>query len=394
MAQQVEAAAAVTLASFPDDAFLQIVAACGDTADDQPPLFEAVVVTLGSLPDDTLLLVVAACNDEYSVPLFEAVKGLGCVSKGMRQQLHRLQPLVGVLSLTVVQRPEHDPWRVTLLYTGMLTEAVVEQARQGRVRSIAAVHTTGFDLQGAGVSTLASICMQGTTLAPAVARTVVPGLLGLDCSLRELDMSFVRLDNTWALAFGEAALLGAVCSAVLRTLRLTGCALRGPLPELRLPALQELHLNANQLMGGLEPFRHCTALRDLDLGSNKLTGGLEPLQRCTALQILNLSSNRRLTGGLEPLKGCTALRELSLFNNFLTGGLEPLRSCTALEVLDVGRNLLTGGLEPLRGFTALHELHLGNNQLAPASDEDKAHFEEQCGWEERGDTDSDSESEG
>ena len=367
--------AVTPLASFPDD---------------QPPLFEAVVVTLGSLPDDTLLLVVAACNNEYSMPLFEAVKGLGCVSKGVRQQLHRLQPLVGVLSLTVVQRPAHDPWRVTLLYTGMLTEAVVEQARQGRVRSIAAVHTT----TPAPFTTRASICMQGTTLAPAVARRVVPGLLGAGCSLRELDMSFVRLDNTWALAFGEAALLGAVCSAVLRTLRLTGCALRGPLPELRLRALQELHLNDNQLMGGLEPFRHCTALRDLDLGSNKLTGGLEPLLRCTALQILNLSSNRRLTGGLEPLKGCTALRELFLFNNFLTGGLEPLRSCTALEVLDVGRNLLTGGLEALRGFTALHVLHLGNNQLAPASDEDKAHFEEQCCWEERDDTDSDSESEG
>eukprot|EP00964_Phaeocystis_antarctica_P099041 scaffold64952_cov69-Phaeocystis_antarctica.AAC.2 len=62
--------------------------------------------------------------------------GLGCVSKGMRQQLYRLQPLVGVESLAVVQRPAHGPWRVTLLYDGTLAEAVVEQARQGRVRSI------------------------------------------------------------------------------------------------------------------------------------------------------------------------------------------------------------------------------------------------------------------
>ena len=42
-------------------------------------------------------------------------------------------------------------------------------------------------------------------------------------------------------------------------------------------------------------------------------------------------------------------------------------------------NPLTGGLAPLRGCTALRALDLEANQLAP-SDEDKAHFEEQCGW--------------
>ena len=334
------------------------------------------VVTLASLPDEILQLVITAFSDtEDDPPLFYAVKGLGCVSKGMRQQLHRLQPLVGVRSLAVVQRPAHGPWCVTLLYDGELTEAVVEQARQGRVHSIGAVNTM----------TLAP----RITLAPVVARRVVPELLGAGCSLLKLDMWSVRLDNTWALAFGEAA----VCSPVLRTLRIFGCALRGPLPELRLPALQVLALNANQFMRGLEPLRGCTALQRLSLSENKLKGGLEPLRGCTALQVLHLDSNR-LTGGLEPLRGCTALRELTLFSNFLTGGLEPLRSCTALEMLDVGRNLLTGELEPLRGFTALQELHLGNNQLAPASDEDKAHFKAQCGWEERDDTDSDSESEG
>eukprot|EP00964_Phaeocystis_antarctica_P163565 scaffold139975_cov127-Phaeocystis_antarctica.AAC.3 len=335
------------------------------------------VVTLASLPDEILHLVIAACDDyEDGVPLFEAVKGLGCVSKGMRQQLHGLQPLVGVLSLAVVQRPARGPWRVTLLYDGELTEEVMEQARQGRVHSVKADDA----------ATLAP----HTTLAPAVANRVVPELMGAGCSLVDLDMSFVKLDSTWVLAFGGAA----VCSAMLRTLRLAGCALRGPLPELgRLPALQVLNLAGNQLMRGLEPLRDCTALRDLDLGNNKLKGGLESLRGCTALQVLNLSNNR-LTGGLEPLRGCTALRELTLFSNFLTGGLDPLRACKALWNLDLGRNLLTGGLEPLRGCTALLELDVGNNQLAPASDEDKAHFKAQCGWEEGDDTDSDSESEG
>ena len=75
------------LKALPDDAFLQIIAACGNTDTDEPPFFEAV-------------------------------KGLGCLSKGMLQQLHRLQPLVGVRSLAVVQRPAHGPWRVTLLASG------------------------------------------------------------------------------------------------------------------------------------------------------------------------------------------------------------------------------------------------------------------------------------
>ena len=90
--------------------------------------------TLGSLPDDAFQQVIEAFTDiGGSVPFFDAVKVLGCLSKGMRQQLHRLQPLVGVRSLSVVQRPAHGPWRVVLFYTGRLTAPVFEQARLGRV---------------------------------------------------------------------------------------------------------------------------------------------------------------------------------------------------------------------------------------------------------------------
>ena len=220
----------------------------------------AIVASLASLPDDMLLLVVGAFSEtEDDVPLFVAVKGLGCLSKGMRQQLHRLRPLVGVQSLAVllavVQRPTHGPWRVTLLYTGELTEAVVDQARQGRVRST----DSRFTMR---------------SLAPAVARRVVPELLGAGSSLLDLKLDLLTLYDTWASPFGEVA----VCSAVLRSLSLRCCGLRGPLPELRLPALQKLDLYNNWHTGGLEPLRGCTALRDLDLGYNKLTGGLEPLR--------------------------------------------------------------------------------------------------------------------
>ena len=191
----------------------------------------AVAVTLDALPDDALQQIIAACGDtaEVGVPLFEAVKSLACLSKALLQQLHRLRPPVGVQSLTVVQRPARGPWRVALLYKGELTAAVVEQARQGRVHSIDSP---------AGQSQLQASSADARTasLAPAVAECAVPALLGAGCSLLELELSFVQLSGTWASTFGDAA----VCSAVLRSLSLEGCRLRGPLPELRLPALQLL----------------------------------------------------------------------------------------------------------------------------------------------------------
>ena len=89
--------------------------------------------------------------------------------------------------------------------------------------------------------------------------------------------------------------------------------LQGPLPDLRLPALQELQLNTNQFTGGLEPLRACKALQELRMNRNQFTGGLEPLRGFTVLHTLDLDQNK-LTGGLEPLRGCTALQELSLNN--------------------------------------------------------------------------------
>ena len=293
----------------------------------------AAAVTLVSLPDDALLLVIAACgNNKDEPPLFYEVKGLACISKGMRQQLHRLQPLVSVRSLAVMQRPAHGPWRVMLLYEGKLTGAVLEQAWQGRVRSV-----------GAGQHRYTM------TPAPAVSRRVVPDLLGAGCSLVDLDLDHVVLNGTWASTFGEAA----VCNAALLSLSLYRCGLQGPLPELRLPALQWFDLDGSHLTGGLEPLRSCTALRVLSLGSN------------------------HMTGGLEPLRGCTVLQELCLERNQLTGDLEPLQGCTALKFLFLSRNQLTGGIRPLRNCTALQKVELENNQLVPTF-EDKAHFKKQC----------------
>ena len=304
----------------------------------------AAVLTLTSLPDDAFhQVIMALCQPDTSdPPFFEAVKALACLSKGVLQQLHRLRPLVAVKSLAVVQRPARGPWCVTLIYEGELTEEVVEQARQGRVRSI--------DVKKPPTNSMEQQAM--------LARRMVPDLLGEGCSLLELFMGFYFVNDTWVSCFGEAA----VCSAVLTTLHLQNSGLRGALPELRLPALEELLLDNNELTGGLEPLQGCTALYDLDLSVNKLSGTLEPLRGCTELEELNLYSNQ-LSGNLEPLRGCTALCDLCLASNLLTGSLEPLRSCTALEKLYLFGNTWSGGLEPLRGCKALLELDLGNTQL-------------------------------
>ena len=93
----------------------------------------------------------------------------------MLQQLHRLRPLVGVTSLAVVQRQgarsrrvrvTEGPWRVTLLYKGKLTLAVVRQAWQGRVHSIDA-----------------RFCPSHTSLAIALTRRSVPVLMCKGLSL-------------------------------------------------------------------------------------------------------------------------------------------------------------------------------------------------------------------
>ena len=222
-------------------------------------------------------------------------------------------------------------------HKGVLTAAVMDQARRGKIGYISSHHTK---------------------LAKSVAERVARELLGAGCSLLELDLIGVSLNGTWVETFGEAA----VCSEVLRELWLGKCKLRGPLPVMRLPALQLLNLTNNELTGHINPLQGCTALQRLDLSGNNLRGGLEGLKGCVALRVLHLNLNQ-LIGGLEPLEGCKALTHLWLHDNQLTGGLEPLKGCTALQDLRLSNNKFTGGLDALEGLAALKMLGLFDNKL-------------------------------
>ena len=205
---------------------------------------------LDTLPDDLLLHIVVACSGEWlmGVPELHAVSALGSLCNNILQQLYRLLPLVymRVHSLpAAMERLTHGPWRVVLLYTGEPTATVVDEAWRGHVRSIDA---------------------RRTALTPAVAKRVVPELLGAGCSLLDLKLEGLQLGiGPWTAKFGEAA----VCSAALLELQLDDCGLSGPLPELNLPALQILWMSNNQMSGGLEPLMRCTALQELDLSHNQ-----------------------------------------------------------------------------------------------------------------------------
>ena len=257
---------------------------------------------MGEMPDDVLLLIIAKCGERYvALPELEAVNALGCLCRSVAEQLCWVQPVVGVQVRSLVIAPRLAAriamrWRIMLLYQGELTAAVVEQGFIGRVRAIDA---------------------RGTKrLNPTVAKRVVPGLLAAGSSQFELEMSHVELNGTWESIFGEMA----VASDVLCGLQLCGCRLRGPLPELRLPALQVLGLNANQLTGGLGPIRGCTALQKIFIAGNQLTGDLSALASCKNLKKVFLYNNQ-LSGGLEPLRDCVAIEELFLAGNQLSGDL-------------------------------------------------------------------------
>ena len=321
-----------------------------------------VSVTLDTLPDDALQEIFAACSTADGVALLDQVIGLACLSRGMQRQLHRLRLLVGVQCIAVVQRstwPCHaafHPWRVVLLYKAHCSrpvspsdlDAMFVLARQGRVHSIDA---SCREYTGLQTSTQAH---EIRALFRRRLHRVVPDLLCAGRSLLELDLSFMpKLKGTWDSTFGGAA----VGSTALRKLRVTGgpgsSGLRGPLPELRLPALQELDLGQNQFTGGLEPLKFCTGLQTLNCNGNRLTGGLAPLRNCIGLRELNVSGNR-LTGGLDALQGCTALKKLRLYCNHLTGTLEPLRRCTALETLLLDYNQLAPTAEDVARFRRIY----------------------------------------
>ena len=146
--------------------------------DEQDP-----AAALDTLPDDLLLHIVVACGGEWLLGVPE-LHGRG--ERSWQPVQRCLGAALSATSPRVQAGPQpprnngaphsYCPWRCVLLYTGEPTatvvDVVVDEARRGHVRSIDA---------------------RRTTLTPAVAKRVVPELLGVGCSLLDLKLEGLQL---------------------------------------------------------------------------------------------------------------------------------------------------------------------------------------------------------
>ena len=146
--------------------------------DEQDP-----AAALDTLPDDLLLHIVVACGGEWLLGVPE-LHGRG---ERSWQPVHRClgAALIGYIpSCTGGSTASPQQWSASLVARGdaccctrasqrrHLVDVVVDEARRGHVRSIDA---------------------RRTTLTPAVAKRVVPELLGVGCSLLDLKLEGLQL---------------------------------------------------------------------------------------------------------------------------------------------------------------------------------------------------------
>lgn len=157
----------------------------------------------------------------------------------------------------------------------------------------------------------------------------------------QLPTELIFLEKLERLSITNSSIVGAVpeLSASLVELYLAENKLTGVLPAVsRLPKLNALHLDGNQLRGGLGPLLSALphSLRRLGLSRNQFEGRLPAaaLSRFRELEVLRLGGNSRLTGTLSSLP---ALRVLSIDGT----GIDTLDESAKLQSLDAtsARNL-------------------------------------------------------
>ncbi|KAJ7974795.1 Leucine-rich repeat receptor protein kinase [Quillaja saponaria] len=146
--------------------------------------------------------------------------------------------------------------------------------------------------------------------------------------------------------------------------------IKGLLPENvadMMPALSDLLIGNNLIMGSIPNSLCKLKLTTLDLSRNKLSG---KIPKCwdgrTLLELINLSSNE-LSGSIPSSIGnISSLQWLNLSNNSLKGELPlALKNCTNLEILDLGENQFSGHLPSWIGenFSSLQNLRIPKNMF-------------------------------
>ena len=135
-------------------------------------------------------------------------------------------------------------------------------------------------------------------------------------------------------------------------MRVEGTEIGGNLSAVAsLPFLEELHVGANCLGGGLGPLEGLSALREVTIPAKYPWSRLRP----------------------DPASGLTNLRTYELTNFYapydrpcngsggLDGGLGAVSGLRGLEVLDLSYNALEGNISAVENLTLLTELSLNEN---------------------------------
>ncbi len=185
------------------------------------------------------------------------------------------------------------------------------------------------------------------------------GLVGVIPDLQLPALEELRLDNNEGI-YGDLPNFSGLPS--LKILNLQNADLLASVPDFQnLPNLLDLILSNNQNLGGsLIDFTAMPNLRELRLKNTGISGEIPNYSNLPNLQWLDLSDNS-LTGEVPLFEACPLLTQLNLSGNQLTG-LVPNYSGTNLHVLDLRQNELIGPI-PDFDLPELQRLFLGNNQL-------------------------------
>jgi len=148
----------------------------------------------------------------------------------------------------------------------------------------------------------------------------------------------------------------------LKSLALPHNQLSGNIPDFRLPNLYSLNLINNQLSGNIPNFKNLPNLKSLELGENQLSGNIPNFKNLPNLKYLYLAKNQ-LSGNIPDFSNLHSLIHLLLHENQLSGGIPDFSNLSNLALLVLQQNQLTGNIPNFSNLPRLEEVLLGYNQL-------------------------------
>jgi len=141
-------------------------------------------------------------------------------------------------------------------------------------------------------------------------------------------------------------------------------SLKGSIPNLNLPNLEELLCQGDSLSGPLPPFDKLPKLRSFFAGENQISGNIPSYITLDSLRYLSLENNK-LTGAIPSFQSMNKLISLTLNNNQLIGGIQPYLNMSLLDTIDFGYNNLSQCFPDGNRFCNLGYYNFIGNRMMP-----------------------------